>query len=793
MKRYVTFFLIMMALGAVSHLAAQTTIENKAGKLSELLVDPNVIDLTIHGEMNANDFAFLRKQKKINRLKLSQVKIVAGGSYEVNGETVSTKSGMLPAYFLFNSLLAQTLETLVLPAEVKVIEKRALQTAKKLTSLILPEGLEEFGELALCGLSALEEIELPTSVKKIGPYAFWNCKALSSISLPSTLETLAEGAFQECTALSEIDFPKTILDIPNHLFKGCSALESVECSDFLLTIGKSAFEGCSSLSNPPTLMLLQELGEKAFKGCTALEEINLSTCPLKTIADNTFDGCTALTAIHLPSSIEIIGPYAFYECSGLEKIALPAGVKTIYGGAFAATAITRVIFPEGASEITYGAFARCKNLTTIHLPLSITKLSDKAFGGCTELARVIIDAPKPPKGDLEGLADITAMEGVTLVVPNGSKKKYAAAEGWKAFGKIVEDKVYSYKLTAEKDLPTIINEKIDAGELMLEEIHNLKLTGLLSYESLEFIGTIPTLRKLDLSGIKINEDNNDILEWHFGESDFHAQEINFPKEYVEIPPQAFARCFNLRTITFAETITSIGEEAFAYCGWLESTPFLESVTSLGDWAFAGCGALKEVTLPKGANKIPDYFFFACSNLSKVILSEELSDIGIAAFANCLMLSELTLPATVEKIQKYTFLNCNKLKKLKLHSEEPPTVEYSAFAPEHYKTISIAVKKSEGDAILFKYKAAEVWKEFENYSTFNNTQLLKSEDNILCYGGKGFIALDNKGDKAYLVGVYDMNGRKVVEFNTMPGKVEIPYESGVYIIRYGSTAVKVVVF
>ena len=225
---------------------------------------------------------------------------------------------------------------------------------------------------------------------------------------------------------------------------------------FLKKIGAFAFEGCTNLSEIQLPPLMRTIEHDAFSDCEALTSVSIQSVAMETIGDNAFKNCKALKKIMIPAGVTKIGGFAFSGCEALANVILPSKLKTLMGGAFARTAITEVTIPDACEEILYGAFTNCKSLKTVTLPRSMKKMSDKAFGGCDALKTVIVTNPTPVVSnkaeDLVGLADLSAMSALTLIVPEGTKAAYAAAKQWKEFANVSEMLTLTAEVSAEKPL-----------------------------------------------------------------------------------------------------------------------------------------------------------------------------------------------------------------------------------------------------------------------------------------------------------------------------------------------------
>ena len=279
--------LIAFSLMAFTAQAETKTIKvETAGTLSTLIKgdDLNVIDLTLTGNINKADIAFIRQNMKVETLDLKDANIVAY-SETVGETTIEYPANEFPA---------------------NVFQKKENDDA------IIP----------------LKKIIFPASMTSVGSYAF-NSSSQSQLetvdfSNCSNLETIKGYAFEFCDKITEIDL------------SGHANLKSIEEYGFGQTGAKTInLEGCSAL---------ESIGERAFyqsyectalnlKGCTALKTIgnraflNLSKNSSKTKGYNLvldFSTCTSLETIQESG------------CQSAKAVAfiLPASVKQLQKNAF---------------------------------------------------------------------------------------------------------------------------------------------------------------------------------------------------------------------------------------------------------------------------------------------------------------------------------------------------------------------------------------------------------------------------------------------------------------------------
>ena len=286
--------LIAFSLMVFTAQAETKTIKvETAGTLSTLIKgdDLNVIDLTLTGNINKADIAFIRQNMKVETLDLKDANIVAY-SETVGETTIEYPANEFPA---------------------NVFQKKDNDDA------IIP----------------LKKIIFPASMTAVGQYAF-NSSSDSQLetvdfSNCSNLETIKGYAFEFCNKITEIDL------------SGHVNLKSIEEYGFGQTGAKTInLEGCSAL---------ESIGERAFyqsyectalnlKGCTALKTIgnraflNLSKNSSKTAGYNLvldFSPCTSLETIQesgcqsakavafiLPASVKELQKNAFYLCTNAQ-------------------------------------------------------------------------------------------------------------------------------------------------------------------------------------------------------------------------------------------------------------------------------------------------------------------------------------------------------------------------------------------------------------------------------------------------------------------------------------------
>ncbi len=130
--------------------------------------------------------------------------------------------------------------------------------------------------------------------------------------------------------------------------------------------------------------------------------------------------------------------------------------------------------------------------------------------------------------------------------------------------------------------------------------------------------------------------------------------------------------------TIPESVTAI--EKYAFSGSkLSSIIITGNVTSIGMDAFMYCSSLTSIEIPSSVTMLDNYAFEYCTSLASVSLPNTLQSLGVSVFRNCYYLTSIEIPASVTSIGETAFYECRNLETVILnHSDAALSVGEQAF-------------------------------------------------------------------------------------------------------------------
>lgn len=389
-------------------------------------------NLKITGEINAQDFYFMRDSMEyLAALNLKEV-IIKGGTQKLTGGYVGDypyNDYEMP-YEALRGM--KTLNLIVLPDKLTKIGIAAFADDQNLTgSLIIPEGVTEIEVGAFANCHAMNgSISFPSTLKYIGRKedrwwyggTFARCGFNSKLILPSNLECLKGNAFEECEGLyGELRLPEKLSELGENAFRGCKNFSgNLIIPQNLQKVPNNAFEYCGGMNGTLTLHDgVTAIGEYAFRGTHFRGEIKLPK-NLVVLQNYAFAGCDFSGELKLPSSLKSIGRKVFGDTDGDGSCWRLMGI---------------VEFPEGMQSIGEQAFYNCRSIEGLVFPESIETIQNSAFEGCYGINSIVCKSDMPANV-LNNAFNGVAKDNFTLEVPESAISQYQAASGRKDFKRI---------------------------------------------------------------------------------------------------------------------------------------------------------------------------------------------------------------------------------------------------------------------------------------------------------------------------------------------------------------------
>lgn len=624
-------------------------------------------------------FAYCRSLEKVEFLT-KETALLSGESV-IDGVTTIGEGA-------FNS--CSSLSEVVLPQTLTGIGSSAFASLPCLENIDFPDSLQYINSLGFSGDTLLKEVVFgeQSQLTFLGKSAFRDCTSLATAQLPDGLTEIADYTFYGCTKLGNIQIPDSVGEMGRGVFQNTDIYNKqasddankfifidgwlveyrdtiasfVFTSEWISRNGKMPANGIKGISSycflraPVTRITLPStvkyISSYAFALCDKLTVFETeerkeggNKSELLKIGANSFQGCAMLAQIYLPSQLEEIGAYTFYDCEKLELLntadnanQIPRSVARIGTRAFRNTAMWKSASPDNtgsdgilrlpiikteASEITEYWIVDYNN----------TKSEDSSLYSITAV----------DFSNISHVADYAFAQLETLSSVNASANLKSIGSG--AFYKCTSLKSFELSRAFKKINPyTFYGCKSLVGVSVASEF-DFALSSIGAYAFYD----CEALSSFNLAG----------------------------SEVTEIAPAAFAYCYRLRTFTFenedyASEVTSIGSMAFYADFGLTAIDIPDSVEAIGARAFFQCESLRAVNFGNGVKYIYDSAFYGCDDIRMVELPSSLLYLGNSAFYKCPSLSEVTFKTEeteidgrtewlgIKYIGNYAFFNVERL-------------------------------------------------------------------------------------------------------------------------------------
>ena len=450
-------------------------IESSAGHLKDSIMAAGkdyrkLQNLKITGEINSQDFYFMRDSMNVlHSLNLKEV-IIRGGEQTLTGGNVGNY-----------------------PHEDYEIPYEAMHYKTSLLNLVLPDKLNKIGIAAFADCQNLTgTLNIPEGVTEIEVGAFYQCKNMTgSLNLPTTLKYIGRGeerwwhggTFTYCGFTCQLAFPSGVECILGNAFEGCKNLYGeLHLPDKLTKMGDFVFRDCHNISGSLTIPQgVTSIPNNAFEYCGSLDGTLTLHDGIITIGEYAFRGTHFKGEIHLPKDLVVLSNYVFAGCDFSGELKLPEKLRTIGNNAFGSPVdgsswrmMGTLDFPQDVISIGQEAFYGCCSIEGINFPAGLESVGSGAFLDCFGIGSIVCKGTIPPYVQ-DGAFDGVSKDNFTLEVPESAIQQYQAASGWSDFKRIAAHR----ELVCRPSIANAINTKctrtlvIDAeGDWIVESMPN---------------------------------------------------------------------------------------------------------------------------------------------------------------------------------------------------------------------------------------------------------------------------------------------------------------------------------
>jgi len=482
------------------------------------------------------------------------------------------------------------------------------------------------------GKSTLTTIVLPNTLVSIAQNAFYNCIGLTGIVFPSSVTTIGDDSFSFCSGLTNATIPSTVTSIGYRVFRSCPTLISVDANNpnyssldgvlfdkiksYLIQFPVSK---AGTYSIPTTVNML---GEYAFYNCSQLTSVDIPVS-VSVIKYYAFSGCTGLTALTIPSAITSIERYAFQNCSSLASItvgwSIPLNLSASFGvfnGVNKTTCTLNV--PYGTGTL-YAAANQWQDFTNIveavnGFNVSATTASVGAAANSATTVNLKANVAWTASSDQTWLSIAPALGSADATLTFTATANTSVAP---------RSAIVTVSATGYESQTVLVTQdgnsaplNITAGTLSttlsaseLASVVKLTLTGTIDARDFKTMRDLmPLLAEIDLSGASIvayTGTEGPAGTWN----SYYSANI--------VPQNAFFNGNNyisktsLSSFVFPSSATSIDWDAFHGCTGLTSISFPSTMTRIQSQAFSSCTGLTSISIPSSVTSILSYAFSNC--------------------------------------------------------------------------------------------------------------------------------------------------------------------------------------
>ena len=641
-----------------------------------------------------------------------------------NGEMYSWDSQKLPPWQAYKDLI----KSVKIEEGVTSIGASAFQNCSMLGIAYIPSTVKKAGYAAFAdclnlnivdckgGLKAtsdcmfynnanLEHIEFSNELSAIASYAFYGCLSLKDVVLPSSVKTVNEGAFALCTTLKELTIIGNLTSVGQGAFFNCSELETVHLyGSKPKSVGSYAFYGCareitltgssdSSWIKTESDTLITSGSSSTLSGTVGSVKWSIDVSNgILTISgtgsiSNMEEGnapwsqyAYLISKIVVSEGVTGIGDYAFSQMSAITSVSLPQTLRSIGQYAFGkCTSLKEVVLPKNVTELGEGVFSCCVALTSLNLSSGVENIPDYMCSECYNLIDV-------------------KSETTIKTVGYGAFYNCAHLENadWLRNAGNIGNWAFAYCLELKEEIKTTGT----IGEYAFyccSNISNVNFSGISSIG--EYAFSQSGIRSATISLAEISTSAFELCE--------ELNEVKCQANVNTICTDAFYGCKNLKTLDLGR-VTTLMDHAFMATG-LVSVQLPSTLVNYGEGVFSDCYYLESISsngkyiakdgilylgstlvqypagknateyeVPDDVHSIADYAFYGSRRLSKIVIGNNVDNLGKAAFALCDQLNEVTLGVNVSNLPEALFGNDTNLVNVVFCGDAPSEIGENAF-------------------------------------------------------------------------------------------------------------------
>ncbi|MBR3946642.1 MAG: leucine-rich repeat domain-containing protein, partial [Bacteroidales bacterium] len=322
-----------------------------------------------------------------------------------------------------------------------------------LVDIVIPSGVTKIGDYAFSGARDVASLSIPSSVTSIGGESFNACSGLQTITvessnayydsrencnalintstnrlmqasanafIPNSVEIIGNDAFMY-TGPTTLVIPNSVTTIESYAFYGCKAT-SISLGTGVTSIGQYAFVFSQWYQNQPDGILYLDDWCVEYKGTLdAAITIQEGT---KHIASSAFKFNSDIVEVTLPSTLEDIGEYSFYNSNNITTINILASTPpTLQGYTSTPQNFSASVFSSATvwtpcpAAAVYRSNDRWRNFANIR-------------NEQTSQYNIAVQTEDVNKGDVSGAGSFTCDTEVTLTAtPNDGYRFLAWDDG----------------------------------------------------------------------------------------------------------------------------------------------------------------------------------------------------------------------------------------------------------------------------------------------------------------------------------------------------------------------------